>query len=166
MRLEIGAAFEPGTAYQERRIAGAFDIDAFNHVNNARYIDWANEIAWAHSKALGLSMDDYRRIGAGCVVWRHEFDYLAPVLLAEEIEVATWISENDNRVRLTRVYEMRNAATGRVVFRGQTKFVCIDMKTGRPARMPPEFIEAYRPALAPFVTQCSASLLKVKTPSS
>lgn len=128
-----------------RRVAGAGDIDAFNHVNNARYIDWANEIAWAHSGALGLSMGDYKRIGSGCVVWRHEFDYLAPVIEGDEIDVATWIAENDNRLRLTRAYEMRNAKTGAVVFRGRTKFVSIDMKTGKPARMPAEFIAAYKP---------------------
>lgn len=129
-----------------RKIVGAGDIDAFNHVNNARYIDWANEIAWAHSDALGLSMDDYIRIGTGCVVWRHEFDYLAPAHLGDEIEIATWIAENDNRVRLVRAYEMRQFQTGKIVFRGRTKFVCIDMKTGKPARMPAAFIAAYKPA--------------------
>lgn len=127
------------------KVAAPADIDGFNHVNNARYIDWANEAAWAHSEALGLSMEDYRRIGSGCVVWRHEFDYVAPVMLGDEIEIATWIAENDNRVRLIRAYEMRNVRTGAIVFRGRTKFVCVDMKSGRPARMPKEFIEAYRP---------------------
>jgi acyl-CoA thioester hydrolase len=137
---------EPGLSrFLQRRTAGPGDIDGFNHVNNARYIDWANEIAWAHSDALGLTMEDYRRLGVGCVVWRHEFDYVAPVVLGDEIEVATWIAENDNRLRLIRAYEMRNAASGKVVFRGRTTFVSIDIKSGRPARMPKEFIEAYRP---------------------
>ncbi|MCB2113304.1 MAG: acyl-CoA thioesterase [Parvularculaceae bacterium] len=130
-----------------RKVAETGDIDAFNHVNNARYIDWANEIAWAHSEALGLSMEDYRRIGFGCVVWRHEFDYVAPVILGDEIDVATWIAENDNRVRLVRAYEMRKTTTGAVVFRGRTKFVCIEMASGKPARMPKEFIDAYRPQI-------------------
>ncbi len=132
--------------FLQRRVAGAADIDGFNHVNNARYIDWANEIAWAHSDALGLTMEDYRRLGVGCVVWRHEFDYVAPVMLGDEIDVATWIAENDNRVRLIRAYEMRNAATGKPVFRGRTTFVSIDMKSGKPARMPKDFINAYEPA--------------------
>ncbi len=131
--------------FAQRRVAGPGDIDAFNHVNNGRYIDWVNEIAWAHSDALGLSMADYVRLGTGCVVWRHEFDYLAPVLLGDEIDVSTWIAENDYRVRLVRAYEMSHVASGKVVFRGRTKFVCIDMKSGRPARMPPEFIAAYKP---------------------
>jgi len=133
------------SAFIIRKVAGPSDIDAFNHVNNARYIDWANEIAWAHSEALGLSMEDYKQIGVGCVVWRHEFDYVAPVALGDEVEIATWITENDHRVRLVRAYEMRNAKTGAVVFKGRTKFVTIDMSTGKPARMPKEFIEAYRP---------------------
>lgn len=128
-----------------RKIVGPKDIDAFNHVNNARYIDWANEAAWAHTNALGLSMADYRRIGVGCVVWRHEFDYLSPALERDEIDVATWIVENDKRLRLVRAYEMRKAGDGAIVFRGRTKFVTIDMKTGRPARMPKEFIDAYGP---------------------
>ena len=139
--------FPVASPFVIRRTAGAGDIDAFNHVNNARYIDWANEIAWAHSGALGLTMEDYKRIGFGCVVWRHEFDYVAPVMEGDEIDVATWIAENDNRLRLVRAYEMRNAKTGAVVFRGRTKFVTIDMKSGKPARMPPEFISAYKPQI-------------------
>jgi acyl-CoA thioester hydrolase len=131
--------------FVRRRAAGAGDIDAFNHVNNARYIDWANEIAWAHSASLGLSMEDYVRIGVGCVVWRHEFDYLAPVFMGDVIDIATWIAESDKRVRLVRAYEMRNVASGKTVFKGLTKFVCIDMASGKPARMPREFIDAYKP---------------------
>lgn len=127
----------------ERRIVGADDIDGFGHVNNVRYVAWANDIAWAHSEALGLSFADYERIGTGCVVWRHEFDYLAPTVEGDAVEVATWIAENDKRLRLVRAYEFRS--NGKPLFRGRTTFVAIDMKTGRPARMPKEFAEFYRP---------------------
>ncbi len=132
--------------FVERRVAGAEDIDEFGHVNNLRYIAWAMEAAWAHSRALGFGMDDYRRIGAGCVVWRHQFDYLGPVLEGEAVEVATWIAENDRRVRMTRGFEMRKAGSGAVCFRGETLFVSIDLGTGRPRRMPPAFITAYAPS--------------------
>lgn len=120
------------------------DIDEFGHVNNVRYIHHALEVAWAHSNKLGFSIETYKRIGVGCVVWRHEFDYLTPVLLGEEVEIATWISENDARIRLVRCFEMRKKESGLVVLKGQTKFVCVDMASGRPARMPKAFIEAYK----------------------
>lgn len=132
--------------FVQRRVADAADIDEFGHVNNVRYIAWALDVAWAHSQALGLSFADYERIGVGCVVWRHEFDYLAPVLEGDTVDIATWFAENDRRVTMVRAFEMRRADDSKAVLRGRTKFVCIDLETGKPARMPKEFIEAYRPA--------------------
>ncbi|MEL6360706.1 MAG: thioesterase family protein [Pseudomonadota bacterium] len=131
--------------FVQMRKATRDDIDEFGHVNNLRYVAWAMDIAWAHTNALGLSFDDYRRIGVGCVVWRHEFDYLGAVLEGDEVAVATWIASTDRRVRMTRAFEMRRP-DDTLVFRGVTKFVTIDMTSGKPTRMPKEFLEAYRPA--------------------
>jgi len=33
---------------------------------------------------------------------------------------------------------------GKVVLTGRTSFVTVDMVSGKPKRMPPEFVEAYR----------------------
>lgn len=129
----------------QRRVAASDDIDEFAHVNNLRYPAWALETAWAHSAALGFTIDDYKRIGTGCVVWRHEFDYVAPVLEGETVLIATWIAANDGRLKMTRAYEMRREDTGAVCFRGQTLFVTIDMNSGKPMRMPASFA-AYKPA--------------------
>lgn len=126
-----------------RRLVAASDIDGFGHVNNLRYIGWALEVAWAHSAALGFPFEEFKRIGAGFVVWRHEFDYAAPAFEGDEIEVATWIGANDGRLRLTRGFEMRRRADAKPIFRGQTHFITIDMATGRPKRMPKVFSEAY-----------------------
>ncbi|MGF1543006.1 MAG: acyl-CoA thioesterase [Parvularculaceae bacterium] len=119
------------------------DIDEFGHVNNLRYAAWAVDAAWAHTHALGLSFEDYQRIGVGFVIVRHQFDYLSALGLGDAATIATWIAETDSRVRLERRYLMRARGDGRVVFSGVTRFVSVDMKTGRPARMPPEFVDAY-----------------------
>lgn len=130
----------------ERRIARAADIDEFGHVNNVRYVAWAMEAAWAHSAALGFPFSEYERAGVGCVVQRHEFDYLVSAREGDAIDVATWIAENDGRVRMIRAYELRRAGDGLALFRGRTKFVTVDLKSGRPVRMPPAFVAAYKPA--------------------
>jgi len=130
--------------YIQSRTVESSDLDEFGHVNNVRYIDWAMDIAWAHSGALGLPFAEYERLGVGCVVWRHEFDYLASTREGDVIDIATWIAECDKRVRLVRAFEMRRG--NGVLFKGRTKFVTIDMATGKPARMPNEFITAYEPA--------------------
>ncbi len=124
----------------------ADDIDEFGHANNVRYVAWAMDIAWAHSKAVGLDFAAYRRIGAGVVVHRHDFQYLKPALVGEEIAAATWIAANDGRVRIERAYEFRRAADGVVLFRGSSHMVCIELAGGRPTRMPPEFVSAYAPS--------------------
>ena len=46
----------------QRRTVVADDQDAFSHVTNVRYIDWAMEIAWAHTNALGLSFADRKSV--------------------------------------------------------------------------------------------------------
>ena len=131
--------------FVDQRTVVAGDIDAFHHVNNIRYIDWALDVAWKHSAALGLTFTDYKRLGVGCVVRSHEFEYKAPAQVDDKIAIATWISENDNRVRLTRSYELRHAVSDKLLFQGRTFFVCMDIETGKPVRMPKEFVEAYKP---------------------
>lgn len=119
-------------------------IDDFQHTNNVVYLTWMAKTAWEHSKALGLDFAAYARLNRGMVVRRHEMDYLAPTHEGDRILVATWITGNDGRLRLRRRFQMRDAATGRTLFRGLSDFVCIDIRVGKPARMPREFVDAYR----------------------
>ena len=35
----------------------AGDIDGLNHTNNAVYVKWCEQAAWAHSVALGLDLE-------------------------------------------------------------------------------------------------------------
>ena len=131
--------------YVGRVTAKAEHIDEFNHVNNLVYPQWALEAAWHHSTLLGFPFSKIKEGGIGFVIARHEFEYKGAVLEGDEVLVATWISDNDKRLRMTRDYEMRLASTGKTVFRGQTFFIIIDMASGKPCRMPQRFIDAYEP---------------------
>ncbi len=118
-------------------------LDAMQHTNNVVYLSWIEMVAWAHSHALGLDFSDYQRLGAGIVARRHEIDYLAPTRRNDEIELATWIIARD-RLSLHRAYQFRRRGDGLTVLRARTHWVCVDMQTGRPRRMPEEFIVAYQ----------------------
>ena len=118
-------------------------IDDFQHTNNVVYLTWMAKIAWEHSKALGLDFKAYADLGKGMVVRTHEMEYLRPSHEGETITIAPWITGNDAKLRLRRRFQMVNAATGKTLVRGRTDFVCIDIKSGRPSRMPQAFIEAY-----------------------
>lgn len=123
------------------------DIDEFGHTNNVVYLAWLERVAWAHSQSLGLGMDDYRRLGAGCVARKHELEYLAPTFAGEGLVLGTWIHENDGRLSMWRAYQIVRPSDRRTVLRGRTHWVCVDLKSGKPRRMPPEFVAAYRPAV-------------------
>ena len=122
------------------------DIDDFGHTNNVVYLQWLERVAWAHSVSLGLGMDDYRRLGAGCVARKHELEYLAATFAGDELLAGTWIHENDGRLSMWRAYQIVRPKDGKTVLRGRTHWVCVDLKSGKPRRMPPEFVQAYQPA--------------------
>jgi acyl-CoA thioester hydrolase len=122
------------------------DIDAFQHTNNVVYLKWLESIAWDHSRHLGLDWPQYERLGYGMVARRHELDYLLPTFLGEEIWLATWILYTDKLV-IRRAYQFLRPADGHTVFRGRTRWVCVDLKEGKVRRMPPEFQAAYKSPL-------------------
>jgi acyl-CoA thioester hydrolase len=140
------SGWDAATPFTQAVTVQAADIDEFGHTNNVVYLSWLEKVAWAHSQSLGLGMDDYRHLGAGCVARKHELEYLAPTFAGEELLAGTWIHENDGRLSMWRAYQIVRPRDGRTVLRGRTHWVCVDLKTGKPRRMPPEFVAAYRPA--------------------
>lgn len=122
------------------------NIDRYQHVNNVAYLAQQELIAWAHANALGLTFSDYQALDRGMVIMRHELNYLKPIVLGDQIIAGTWITRCDGKVSLTREFEFINQTTRQVVFRGKTQFACIKLSTGKPTRMPSEFIRIYSAA--------------------
>lgn len=122
-------------------------IDELGHANNAVYVSWLERCAWSHSKSLGLGIEDYRRLDRAMAVLRHEIDYLASAYEGDRLQLATWICESDQRLRMKRQFQLVRPADGATLLRAQTTFVCIELSSGKPKRMPPEFVEGYGKAL-------------------
>jgi len=119
------------------------DMDAFGHVNNARFLTLFEEARTAlildGGEALSGMLD-------GCVVIRHEIDYVRPVTYGRgPIRVDCWVTE----VRHASYgvgYELFNHAE-ETAARGLTKLVPVSLPAGRPRRLRPEereFLEAWR----------------------
>ena len=121
-------------------------IEELGHANNAVYVMWLEECAWQHSASLGLTVDDYTRLNRAMAVLRHEIDYLASAYEGETLYLGTWIAVSDYKLRMKRNFQLRRA-DGKTLLRAQTTFVCIEMNSGKPKRMPEEFIAGYGKAL-------------------
>ena len=122
-------------------------IDGLGHVNNTQYIQWCEQAAWAHSASLGMDLDVYKTLDRAMAVVRAEFDYVQAAYAGDDIVVGTWLTFMDNKLNMERVFEVRNGSTGAVLCHGLWRFICIRLTTGKPSRMPREFIEAYEPAI-------------------
>lgn len=125
----------------------ADEIDDYQHVNNAEYVRWLDRCAWAHSAALGISVDDCKRMDRGMAVLRSQLEYLAPAFLDDAVTVATWITQSDGKLRCSRRFQIVAAKTGKTLVRATVDYVCLMLSTGRPVRMPPDFIERYSPTV-------------------
>ena len=121
----------------------AQDIDGLNHTNNAVYVRWCEQIGWAHSRALGLDIDDYRRLDRAMAIRRGEYDYLLPTFEDEELTLATWLVGGDGKLVMERRFQLIRNADQTTVLRGRWELVCIEMSSGKARRMPPEFLAAY-----------------------
>lgn len=126
---------------------GADDIDGLNHTNNAVYVQWCESIGWAHSHALGLNVADYQRLNRAMAIRHAEYDYLLPTVLGDALTLATWLVASDSKITMERRFQLIRDTDQAVVLRGQWTLVCIEMSSGTVKRMPPEFCQAYLPAV-------------------
>ena len=117
------------------------DIDVLGHANNVAYLRWVQDVAVAHSDAVGLTFERYRELGGVFVVRRHEIDYLRSALHGEVLEVRTWIP-TAMAAKVVRCTEVRRAS-GEVVVRAQTVWGFIDTARARPVRIPDPVREAF-----------------------
>lgn len=124
------------------------DIDALGHVNNAVYVKWMERAAFAHSVSVGYDAGAYETLGATFVVRRHEIDYLAPAFAGDRIVDATWPCEMERFTALRR-HQIVRLSDGQTLARAVTTWIYLDTKSGRPKRIPPEMVAAFRPRLGP-----------------
>ncbi len=121
-------------------------IDHYQHANNVAYVSQLEATSWAHSNHLGLTIDQYQILDRGMAISRHEINYLAAAHVNDLIDCATWIVQCDNKLKLTRLFQFIRQGDRKTLLTARTEFVCIALSTGKPRRMPKEFVDVYGPA--------------------
>ncbi|NMO55623.1 acyl-CoA thioesterase [Actinoplanes sp. TBRC 11911] len=119
------------------------DMDAFGHVNNARFLTLYEEarcelfFGQAHKHGL----DSFE---AGTVIARHEIEYLRPVDYGDPVRIEMWVSEL-RASTITVSYELFD--NGVLASRAKSVLVPYDLANGRPRRLS----DAEREFLTPYV---------------
>jgi acyl-CoA thioester hydrolase len=133
--------------FVRRTQVAAADVDALQHTNNTIYVRWCEECAWEHSASLGMDIDAYHRLDRAMAVVEGNYRYLKASHLDDEIDTATWITHWDNRLTMTRHFQVRRVGDGATLLRAEVRFACIEISSGKPRRLPKEFLETYGPAI-------------------
>ena len=118
------------------------DVDELGHASNIGYLRWLQDAAVAHSKAMGLGYERYLELGGVFVVRRHEIDYLRPALRGDELEVRTFVA-NVMAAKSERRYEVVRVTDEVVIARALTVWGFVDVRSGRPMRIPDEVYDAF-----------------------
>jgi acyl-CoA thioester hydrolase len=121
------------SSYSKLFVIPASAIDENGHVNNVAYVQWMQDIAIEHYASIGGIEAQGKE--ATWFVHQHKIEYLLPAFAGEEIEIRTWV-EDIRRVSSLRKYEFVRKSDGKLLVRGETDWVFVDTRTGRPLPIP------------------------------
>ncbi|CDL83257.1 acyl-CoA thioesterase [Xenorhabdus szentirmaii] len=122
-----------------------YHIDLFQHVNNARYLEFLeaarwdlltadDTLEWLNSKAIGF------------VVVNININYRHPAVLADELEVKSSLKEIRNKSG-TFFQEITRRSDNKIIADAVTTFACVDLKTQKALVLEGELkerMEAYK----------------------
>jgi acyl-CoA thioester hydrolase len=117
-------------------------IDQNGHVNNVTFLQWMQDAAIRHGQEWLEGYTGYDKNGT-FVAREHRIVYLLPAILGDELEVRTWVNEL-KRVRAHRRYEFIRKSDGIAVVKGETDWVYVDIKTGRPTAIPAHIFDVFK----------------------
>jgi acyl-CoA thioester hydrolase len=117
----------------------AEDIDDLNHVNNAVYVKWMDDVAFKHWEHLTKNEPITDTIW---VVSRHEIDYKSEAFLGDEIIAKTYVG-NTRGVTSERFIEFYKGET--LLAKSKTIWVLLDAKSYKPVRIRENILNLLQP---------------------
>jgi acyl-CoA thioester hydrolase len=119
------------------------DMDAYGHVNNARFLTLYEEARVAMF-FVGARKHGLGSFEEGIVIARHEIDYLRPVNYGEPVRIEMWISEL-RAASFTVSYELFDEG----VLASRAKSICVpyNLAQAHPRRL----TDTEREFLAPYI---------------
>jgi len=133
---------QPRPVFSKRFSVHADAIDVNRHVNNLAYVEWMQQIAIEHSAAAGWPLARYLELGAGWVVRSHFIEYLRPAFENQLLSAHTWVPRFDQRSTPRRYLFVRETDR-QILAQAETRWVFVDLESGRRRPLPPELIEAF-----------------------
>jgi len=130
------------TTYTTRWRVRTYELDANGHVNNAVYLNWAEQVATEHVEAAGFGQAWVLAQGGAWVVRRHEITYRRPAVYGDELDLTTW-PVSLKGARGLRQTTIARVSDGALIAEIGTEWVWVQLPEGRPARVPGELVRYF-----------------------
>ena len=135
----------PGIFSVRHRVAWG-DLDMTQHVNDATLLSHVETCGFGVIAAHHWPAGRMAAQGFAIILRRHQMEYVASAALDDELEIATWVS-NVKRASATRHYSIRRVGDGALLTRVDTLGVWVNLTSGRPIRIPTDFLADFTPNL-------------------
>ncbi len=133
---------QPAGAYTLHKRVEWRDIDAAGHMNNAVYLNYIEDCSTQVATHFGWPMKRIEQAGFAIIARRHRIEYLQPALLDDELAITTWVSDV-KRSTAFRHYTVHRVSDNALLARARTLWVWVDVKRGRPMRIPQDFLQEF-----------------------
>jgi acyl-CoA thioester hydrolase len=131
----------PDALYRDGFTIPESAIEENGHVNNVVFVQWMQDVATRHFEAAG-GRAAMQAVGGAWVVRSHKVEYLSPAFAGEHVQVVTWVT-NFNRALSLRRYRFLRASDNKLLVRGETQWVFVSTRTGRPMSIPEDLRRAF-----------------------
>ena len=124
------------------------DCDPFQHLNNARYIDYFMNAREDQLKQF-YNFDIFKetqRTQQGWVVTKNQLAYLQPAMLQEQVLIRTRLVQMTESVLVVEGL-MLDSAAKRLKAVAWIEFTYVSLQTGRTTQHPDEFLTMFRPVV-------------------
>ena len=115
------------------------DLDPQGHVNNSVYLTYLEAGRIGYYQQVGIYHPDQTLL-TGMVVVRNEIDYLAPILLGQQIKVGLGVEKLGNK-SITFRFQMEDPSNGKALARGRSVMVAYDNETEQGIPIPQDWRE-------------------------
>lgn len=117
------------------------DCDMLGHLNNSRYLDYMINAREDHLKDHHqFDINTYYQKGLAWVISNHEITYVRPALYNEYVTIQSTLLHVDQEQLLVEIL-MLNADKNQVKAIMRSKFIPINLKSGKKENHTPDFLE-------------------------
>jgi thioesterase-3 len=106
-----------------------YHVDMYQHVNNARYLEFLEEARWQYVESV-LDLSEFMRKGMGFVVVNININYRIPATIGQVLDIKSQMAAIRRR-SATIHQEIFLANTETKVADADVTFVIVDIKTGK-----------------------------------